>query len=1001
MNNSSTPVLFLIAIAISLVLWRRKVQRERQRKEAGMYAQQLDSLVVGVDDLVNRFEAVFDFEFGYLMKRDYDKLMHDITPIANKLLAVPEQYRNSHIKVQNINKLLGYYSNPNLREKRNDDFKKHELELCSNLFENINGMSLDDQQRNCIVTDEYSNLVIAGAGSGKTLTVIGKLKYLIERWGVKPEEILVTSFTRKSVDELAGRISSAGILGVATKTFHSIGLAFLNKPGVANENELKKCILRYLRSEILESPQQIQAYLEFYGCYSYVPEDYDEFDCDSDRIQELKSMDLTTLKGQINEIAAERKKTHDTLQGERVKSVEELMIANHFFLNGIKYEYEKNYSGVCEPSSTRAYQPDFYLSDYDIWLEHFGITEDGRVPWIGSSGEERKYIEGIEWKRKTHKQNQTSLIESYSFWNKDNKLIDNLDSLLKSSGVELKEDIDELVQHYERLRQDEKLLQSIVSLISTFVSLYKASNMTLDGVNRKALSEYRNNAFMLQRYRLFIEFVAPIINFYQLTLEEQDTVDFDDMINRATEVIQSNGFPGHYKYIIVDEYQDISVSRFGLINAIRQKTDAKLICVGDDWQSICRFAGSDVTLFTYFEQFCGFHEELKIENTYRNSQNLIDTASDFIMENTNQLLKKMVSQKQPQNPNPIAILSLKSQIRALSQALDEILSTKDFNGNILILGRHNNDWESLFDTMRATGSVGNASEEFIWHRDIKSGDINISYKGYSNIKFLSVHRSKGLEADEVIVLNVVNDKYGFPNKIVDDPLLNLLLAKSDECQYAEERRLFYVAMTRTKNRIYLITNHIEDFKGRSVFINELIENDLEATIRLIEEDGDRQLVNCPRCGKGVLVIRRNSANGREFLGCTNYPFCEKTYSGTEILEQQVKCPQCGGWMVKRSRADGEFYGCTNFPQCKKTINVADSNADLHKHAVHSSLTGAPNRPVRMPNNFRSGNSTFKDVVMEIVSFCPECGAPMKERHGKYGVFYGCSRFPSCSYTKKI
>lgn len=898
------------------------VVRSRRLRARG-FAEQLDSLVPRIRALVSKYGAQLSFSSGYLMKKDYDQLRTEVAPVFTKILSVPVKHRDIHPQAEDIKRLLIYYTDEGLREQRNSEYRAHEMAVCVQLFDNISGKSLDNQQRDAIVTDEYSNLVVAGAGSGKTLTVVGKLKYLIERWGVNPAEILVTSFTRKSVDDLAKRIAEAGISGVSTKTFHALGLSVLDKPGVANENELRGCILRYLRSEILKSPKLIQAYLEFYGCYSKIPEDYGEFDSDGDRIQELKSMDLVTLKGRINDIAENLKGTHDTLQGEKVKSVEELIIANHLFLNGVRYEYEKPYSGAYESTGARAYQPDFYLPDYDLWLEHFGIDEDGRAPWLASPGEEKKYRDGIAWKRAVHNQNQTKLIECYSFWNKNNKLVDKLDALLRSNGVELSQDIDELVRHYEHLCQDEKLLQSSGDLISTFVSLFKASNANLAEVGKKAMTLYRDDSFMRHRFYLFTTFVAPIIDFYQLSLREKGVVDFDDMINHATQAIRSNGIPECYKYIIVDEYQDISASRFGLIDAIRGTTDAKMVCVGDDWQSIYRFAGSDVTLFTSFDRFCGFHEKLRIEGTYRNSQSLVDTASKFIMKNHSQLPKAMVSMKQRQNPSPITVLSLKNPIAALSLALDEILSSADFDGSVLVLGRHNFDWDSLFKGKCAVEAPSELLGRFTTRRDAKSGDIAVTYKGYSNIKFISVHRAKGLEADEVIVLNLTNDRYGFPNKIVDDPLLNLLLADSDDHQYAEERRLFYVALTRTKNNVYLVAGHAEAYNGRSAFINEILEENVSGAVRLITEDGEQAPVHCPRCGKGLLVVRPNNISKKEFLGCTNYPFCEKTYPSTEVLRSQVKCPnpECGGWMVKRSGPYGDFYGCSNFPDCKATISI--------------------------------------------------------------------------------
>lgn len=900
---------------------KRAVELE-EAKLAQEQAKALDHLSERTDEIaacVAKFDHHDHFESGYLMKRSYDELIKEAKPSVDCIEKISEDLWSLHENPQLIRKLLFYYD-ADYRDERNARYKKHELGQWGHLLDDIDGKKLDDQQRDAVVTDEYSNLVIAGAGSGKTLTVVGKIKYLVERWNIDPAEILVTSFTRKSVDELTGRIERAGIQGVTAKNFHALGLGILGTVGVANDNELKNCIVRYLRSEILSSPKQVQAYLEFYGCYSALLQDSAEPESIGEQFENLKSEDIVTIKGRLIEIADERKADHSTLQGEKVSSLEELIIANFLFLNGVNYEYEKTYSGDYDKSG-RAYQPDFYLNDYDIWLEHFGISKDGRVPWIKTEYEEKKYRDGIIWKRETHKKNGTNLIESYSFWNDDNGLLRRLEGLLTANGVELHEDVEHLANLYNQLKEDEGFSKSIIDLISTFISLFKANNFRVEEVDRRAAAVYGADGFMRHRYDLFMTFVEPMIHSYRATLEAKNQVDFDDMINHATEVVKRGGIDVQYHYIIVDEYQDISMSRFGLIHAIREATDAKLICVGDDWQSIYRFAGSDVTLFTNFDSFSGDHEKLKIEQTYRNSQELVDTASSFIMKNNQQLPKTMKSGKAKEFP--ITVVTMKSQQEALEVALEQILNSSNYyQGEILILGRHNSDLSKLFADIKGDQWQNVQSGYFTFCKDRDSGDILIKYKDYPNIKFMSVHRAKGLEADDVIVLNLINDKYGFPNKIVDDPILNLLLGASDEYRYAEERRLFYVALTRTENSVYLITNSSDDYKASSSFIKELVEEFKDKSLTVISDEPERSPAACPYC-EGVLVVRKNRQM-KEFLGCTNYPFCKKTYSHIAILESQVRCPKCEGWMVKRSGKHGEFYGCTNYPECRGTADIVSA-----------------------------------------------------------------------------
>lgn len=893
-------VAFLVATltALTLLIKRRNLAKTLAR---------IDVLVPGLDAVLSAQERLLDFSNGYLTKKDWDGLVSSSASLLAELSPFPDKALKAHPRHEDIARLAMICSDDSIRAKRNEAFKANELALCESLLSDIDGKSLDRQQRDAVVTDEYSNLVIAGAGSGKTLTIVGKIKYLVERWGVSPESILVTSFTRKSVNELSERIEKAGIEGVACKTFHKIGLETMGKAGVANENELRRCALEYLRDDIHGHPEQMSAYVEFYGCYEHVPKDYSEYRSDGKRMEELKATDLTTLKGRL-----------DTLKGERVKSLEELIIANFLFLHGVEYEYEKVYPGEYNAVG-RAYQPDFYLVDHDIYLEHFGIDENGRCPWIGTEFEEQKYLEGIRWKRNVHAENGTRLIESYSYWNKDHDLLNKLSALLASCGVVLTEDKEMLAGVYKRLGQDNRHLKSVVKLVSAFLSLAKSNNLSMDEIADRGREEYKGDGYMWHRFELFMSFAEPIMAKYKKTLDDQDKIDFDDMINLAAAKIKEEGIAGNYSHIIVDEYQDISRSRFGLIMAIRDACGARLMCVGDDWQSIYRFAGSDVSLFTDFGRHVGHYEEMKIERTYRNSQELVDMASSFIERNPSQIKKEMRSGKHEELP---LVVSMKETMaEGLESALDQILSRNGYSGRILLLGRHNFDIDTAYPGFK--GVNRHECRNVTLERDRKTGDVRMKYRGYRNIAFMSVHRAKGLEADDVVVLNLRNDMYGFPNRVEDDPILQILLSDGEYFEFAEERRLFYVALTRTRNAVYLVSGSPKSGNGPSPFVEELLELGEQHLSIIQEEDGDLwQPALCPRCGTGRLVVRRNSATGKSFLGCTNYPYCEKSYSAIEILEDRLKCPSCGGWMVRRRRrSDGApFFGCSNYPDCRTTID---------------------------------------------------------------------------------
>ncbi len=1045
MAHASELFALVLAIAVSLlvalrIVRSRRAAREKRAAEEREWVEKttakLNGLVPEVQKLYDEISRLSNYGSGYLMKKDWEALLESAASTLAAIEEVPSEIVEASEHAAVIAYVTARCNDAHFRESRNNDYKAYELEACDALLSDVDGgKSLDPQQRDAVVTDEYSNLVIAGAGSGKTSVVVGKVKYLVERWHVDPSEILVTSFTRASVDDLRSRVEASGVKGVAAKTFHSLGLNVLGDVAVAQENALQRHVTSYLSRRLASHPDQAAAFLEFFGMWSLVPEESPDSKEAEVRVRLLKAQDMRTLKGMVQE--ADRQGGMDTMLGERVKSIEELMIANFLFLNGVTYEYERPYDHEIPPELTeenrRAYQPDFYLTDYDIWLEHFGVDENGRVPWMKTPIEEQAYLDGMDWKRKVHAACGTRLIESYSWWNKDQDLLNKVEALLRANGVELTIDPERNAAMCGDLLRVERYFHSMAQLISTFISLVKSSNSIELLVDDRARETYRGNGAMWHRYDLFTRFAWPIMESYQRSLSSgsKPRVDFDDMINKAAQRIRAEGYSEKYRYIIVDEYQDISLSRFGLLSAIRDATGAKLMCVGDDWQAIYRFAGSDVTLFTNFGKLVGFYEEMRIERTYRNSQALVDVASEFVLKNPDQLRKKVTSMAPRQQRPPVAAISLADQRAAFTFALNDLLSSSDGVGEIKVLGRNRRDLERIFPGFEPVDGFSFRDPK---RRSIteKKFDKVITYRheGGEPIEmgYMTVHKSKGLQADNVIVIGLVNDRYGFPNMVADDPILELLLADSDRYDYAEERRLFYVALTRTKNRVWLVTGDDSGYPGISTFVDELRrDNEGGAGFVFYSQEASDPSARCPRCG-GVL-LRRSGQSG-DFVGCSGYPFCDKTYNDVRILEDKKQCPACGGWLTRRvSGRDGrEFYGCTNWPRyCSYTMNLDGTGGGRGwtqeytgssrgsgayftsvgvEHQQQSRVTKTDNSSMRQRYQQSGRGATTSNVSVEYEQpqyggrrdaqpKCPKCGAKMVLRSGPYGQFYGCTRYPSC------
>lgn len=296
---------------------------------------------------------------------------------------------------------------------------------------------------------------------------------------------------------------------MSAKTFHALGLRALgNEVAVANENALSIHVNSYLSNKLMEHPAQAAAFIEFFGLRILVSLESMDSDVAEEKMKYLKASDMRSLKGLVSEMR--HQEDMETIRGERVHSLEELMIANFLFLNGVRYEYEKPYTGKIpeelRDEYRRAYQPDFYLTDYDIWLEHFGIDENGRVPWMETEVEERDYLDGMEWKRMVHRTCGTRLIESYSFWNRDHDLLNRLEQLLMDAGITLDNDSERNAKICGALLHDKKFFSSMAQLLTTFISLVKSSNKTKEEVDDAAREAYKGDGAMWRRYELFTTF---------------------------------------------------------------------------------------------------------------------------------------------------------------------------------------------------------------------------------------------------------------------------------------------------------------------------------------------------------------------------------------------------------------------------------------------------------------------------------------------------------------
>lgn len=872
----------LIIISIGCILWNtRRTKRLASERAQRITEIQQSTVHQQMSESVGNFHCEIEaLRNNFIAHRDLLRIQDQFQNVYTYFTRLPPWYPFG----KNERTFLDTYAHlDSCVGKWNKMFVEKELEATNEFFANIEGKSLDVQQRTAAITDEDNLLVVAGAGSGKTLTICGKVRYLIERKHIRPEEILLISYTNKATEELKNRVSGGCDGAVDTKTFHKLGLDLITesqsfRPNIAGEYFLQSHIQTYFAS-LGNDPEGVATLMTYFGSYIHIPEEFRNCASPDDVAKLCQKLQFETLRSTastyLENIQRTRRITHSF---EQVKSFEELAIANYLYLNGIDYEYERPYPYTTRNPERKPYQPDFYLPEYDLYLEHFGISADGSVPWLPPE-KAREYLEGIKWKRSLHQIHGTTLLETYSYYQKEGVLLSKLEELLRSHGVIFRPR--DLTSMYTAWMEHKYLsgYSDFVRLLAEFITLYKSNGYT-DLPSEVFGDNLPQNPYLRERTRLFLEIVSPIFSGYQKKLQSTNQIDFSDMIHRATDAVNRGSFFLRYRYIVVDEFQDISVGRFQLIQAIRKRCNAKVVCVGDDWQSIFRFAGSDIGLFTNFETYFGYSAILKIEKTYRNSQELVTTAGKFVMENPKQLKKELRSEVH--NVQPVKVVPYKtSPAEALKIIVEDIVADFGDSAHVMVLGRTNYDIEPQGSCVFGDGfslkKVRTAGS------DTQTLVISEKYP-HLVLEFLTVHRSKGLEADNVIILNLENRRLGFPNKIVDDPILELVLTQKDGYLYGEERRLFYVALTRTRNNVYLPVPQRKSLI--SVFVPELIYLDPENV---------------------------------------SYP---TEYSLAKM--DAVLCPKCGAAMVKRHGKYGWFYGCSRYPDCRGTRSLSYNGSGIKR-----------------------------------------------------------------------
>lgn len=689
----------------------------------------------------------------YISKEMFDEILYkydlDITDDKNALTICS----NLNYSIENHNQFF--------IEKRLKQYKEYFDEMFYLIDPNI---VLDTEQRKIILEEERNSLIIAGAGSGKTTTMAAKVKYLVDKKAMNPKEILLLAFTNQATLELKDRIHDKFGIDADIMTFHKLGLKIIKSTfsksfEIMHNNELECIIEDYLFNYAFQNKDYLKSIVKSFQSqinftnkvYKY--QNFDEYYYHY--IHQLYINNICHIKKFNEEKIKNHLKVLKSIEGNSYNKIDEVLISNYLYISNIPYQYSYGEFSIFDTT----------LDDYqNHWnrYRHFRL-DDGLFTSL---------TDMLKWLFQA--KNFTHHIKQFNQFHEEKSQKEIFYTIM--------------------LNSKEELYQDFVILVKSFITKFKNKGLGYDDFN----NIIPKNPKLTNQLKI----MKDIYQFYETYKNLNHKIDFQDMIELAYQNIHKMKF--EYKYIIIDEYQDISFQRHKLIKKISDIFKPNILAVGDDFQAIFSFSGSEVKLFTDFYSMMGYAKINKITKTYRNSQELIDIAGSFVMKNEAQIKKKLSSYKHIDKP--VVVMYYQNNKSEILYKILQKIKKEHENSKILLLGRYKCDILSVMDG----------------HYFKKIEDCYFCPSLNQKFDFMTIHAAKGLGYDEVVILNVVNSKMGFPSQIEDDDVINILNGKAG-FSFLEERRLFYVALTRTKNKVYILCPS-EDSK-KSVFMKEIIGND--------------------------------------------------------------------------------------------------------------------------------------------------------------------------------
>lgn len=687
--------------------------------------------------------------------------------------------------------------------------------------------NLNDKQREAVVSEDKRLLVLAGAGSGKTKTLLQKIIYLIEEKGVSPSSILAITFTKNATNEMIDRLIISAdmtgqyesmlfnkrmskadkdkerfsnqkkykwIDGLTVRTFHSFCYSILRNYGVNEFDNKFRIIGDEKRNEEDELSKHVAPETVFEVAHKLLIEKCE----DTDFLLHLKRYILDYIINKIhlkkndNRYLPKDGKYFTTLNGTKVRSKSEQFIADWFYRHSIKYEYEPLLNVKDFP-----FHPDFFIPEANLYIEHVSDKS------FSTKNKEEQFEKG-----------NLLLVKTYESMTKDSALFNHtLDKVVKNRLPANYHKTASLT-YKEEFNGYHENVKDFVIQIMRITDMIKVENIDLKSVLENARKDQH------ERVRNFYELAIPIVEKYIEYCTDKSYLDFNDLISRSTSLFQNhediaNKYKSKYQYILVDEFQDVNNLQVELIKLLLTN-QTQLFCVGDDWQSIYGFRGSNVSYIVDFENHFPNSKVITLNLNYRSTQNIVGASNEVIKYNKFKVEKEIRSSKQSEHK--IVVYSGNSEEENIQFCFDkvqELLADGLTNDDILFLYRRSKMYAPYFFRF-------------------KNENVKVQSK--------TIHAAKGLEAKVVFIIGLTEGNGGFPDIWLEDRIFQVIKKANHDLLMEEERRLFYVAITRAKDKLFLITE-----KGNeSSFLKEIPDIFTVKTSIPLKSVVEK-VITCPRC----------------------------------------------------------------------------------------------------------------------------------------------------------